>query len=164
MHRIGPSSLRLALGVLLAGSVLGQLLLPVAAEALGGGHRETQHLVGPYAAMGIVAVLGFQIAIGAVWWLLHRAHRGRLHTRGALRGLHVLSVGVLAATVVPLLTMLHLLLMVGVGGPGTVLGAAACLATAVAATLLLRSAGRTLRAATAHRSDPAAVTEGSTRL
>lgn len=157
MHRSAPTSLRMLLGVLLVGSVLVQLLLPAAAEALGGGHRETQHLVGPYAAMGILAVGGLQIAIGALWWLLQRARRERLLSRGALRGIQVLTLGMLGATVLPLLTMLHLLVVVGVGGPGIMLGAAACLATAVLAALLPRRARRAVRSVPPHRTEAAAV-------
>lgn len=107
--------------------------------------------------MGILAVGGLQIALGALRWLLHRARRDRLRSREALKGIHVLTIGVLGAAALRLLTMLPLLVVVGVGGPGIVLGALVCLATAVAATLLLRAGRRALHSAMVHRAEPAAV-------
>jgi cytochrome bd-type quinol oxidase subunit 2 len=158
MHRSSLTALRGALGVLLVGTVLVQLLLPLAAGELGGGYRETEHLVGPYAAMGILTVACLQIAVGALWWMLRPRDDDRTRTRTAVRGLDVLTACAIAATAIPALTMLHLLIVVGVGGPGIVLGTVACLATGAALTLRLRAARRAFRTAMATSTDLAAVT------
>lgn len=97
-------------------------------------------------------------ALGVLWRMLRPGDDDRTRTRTAVRGLDVLTACAIAATAIPAMAMLHLLVVVGVGGPGIVLGTVACLATGVAVTLLLRAARRALRTAMATSTDLAAVT------
>ncbi len=129
---------QIALAALLLGSVLLQVLLPLLADELGGGYDETRHLVVPYAAAGIAAVACVQVAIGAVWWLLRRVGDGSVLTPRSLVGVDVVTGAVALAALVAALPLVHLLLVVGVGGPGVVLALAACLAAGVALTSLVR--------------------------
>ena len=61
------------------------------------------------------------------------------------------------AALLPCLTMLHLLLVIGVDGPGIILALAACLTSGIALFLLLRVARRVLHAAIADRAELAGV-------
>ncbi|HJB09151.1 MAG TPA: hypothetical protein H9786_01265 [Candidatus Brachybacterium merdavium] len=55
------------------------------------------------------------------------------------------------------MTRLHLLLVIGVDGPGIILALAACLTSGIALFLLLRVARRVLHAAIADRAELAGV-------
>ena len=148
-----PLMLRIALVILLAGSLLLQGFLPVLAQAVGGGYAETEALVVPYAVTAIAAVACLQVCLGAGWWLLGRAHRGELVAPGSLRGLDVATAGLVAATLLAAAPLAHLLVVVGVGGPGVVLALVAGVVGGAGLTRVLRSLRADLRARCAHTAD-----------
>ncbi|MBO0921420.1 DUF2975 domain-containing protein [Cellulomonas sp. zg-ZUI222] len=139
--------LRIALVILLAGSLLLQGFLPVLAEAVGGGYTETERLVVPYALTAIAAVACLQVCLVAGWWLLARARRGELVAPRSLRGVDAATAGMVAATVLAAAPLAHLLVVVGVGGPGVVLALVACVAGGAGLTRVLRSLRADLRCA-----------------
>lgn len=149
--------LRVCLAALVLGALVLQTQLSRLAEDLGGGYAETSHLVAPYAAAGIAALACVQVALGAVWWLVTRVQHDEVLTARARHGIDVGVGALLAATALTAAPMVHLLVGVGVGGPGVVLGLLGCLAGGVAVAVL----GRTLRAvhgaAVADRAELAAV-------
>lgn len=157
MTTLSRRLLRVCLTVLLLGALLLQTQLPLLAEEVGGGYAETSHLVAPYAAAGIAALACVQVALGAVWWLVTRVQRDEILAPRARRGIDVGVGALLAAAALTAAPMAHLLVVVGVGGPGVVLGLLGCLAGGVAVAVL----GRTLRAvhgaAVADRAELAAV-------
>ena len=139
--------LRIALMTLLAGSLLLQAFLPALAEAVGGGYAETERLVVPYALTGVAAVACLQVCLAAGWWLLGRERRGVLVEPRSLRGVDAATAGLVAATVLAVGPMVHLLAVVGVGGPGVVLALVACVVGGAGLTRVLRSLRADLRAA-----------------
>lgn len=146
-----------ALVALVLGSVLTQALLPLLADQLGGGYDETRALVRPYTVLGTLAVACLQVALVAVMWLVGRVGRGDVFAERSLRGVDVLTGGIGGATVLAAAPMVHLLLVVGVGGPGVVLGLGACLVAGSALTLLVRVMRGLLTEAIADRAELAEV-------
>ncbi|SFK34405.1 DUF2975 domain-containing protein [Cellulomonas sp. KH9] len=140
-------ALRIALVCLLAGSLLLQGLLPALAEVVGGGYAETERLVVPYALTAIAAVAGLQVCLVAGWWLLGRERRGELVAPRSLRGVDAATAGLVAATLLAAAPPAHLLVVVGVGGPGVVLALVACVAGGAGLVRVLRSLRADLRAA-----------------
>lgn len=129
--------LRVALILFLLGLVLSQIFLPSAAQALGGQFWETAHLVVPYAVLGILAIAAVELAVLMIWMLIGRVGTQRIFRRRSLREVDVIIACMVAATLLPAGAMLHLLIGVGVGGPGIVLMLAACLVMGTAGTLLM---------------------------
>ncbi|MBF0686692.1 MAG: DUF2975 domain-containing protein [Cellulomonas sp.] len=150
-------SLRIVLVALLLGSLLLQALLPLIADEAGGGYTETAGLVLPYAASGIASVACLQVLLGAAWWLVTRVDRDEILTPRALRGVDVATGAVVLATVLAAAPVVHLLFVVGVGGPGVLLALLACLAGGVGLTCGFRVLRSVLVAATADRTELAAV-------
>lgn len=110
-----------ALVALFVGTVALQLLLPLFSAEFGGTYHETKNLVTPYAVAGIVSILCVQCAVivGLTIIYAERRHPGidsRLPSR--LLSIAVILAGAFA---IPAATMLHLLVIVGVGGPGIIL-------------------------------------------
>ncbi|ADG74352.1 integral membrane protein [Cellulomonas flavigena DSM 20109] len=149
--------LRVALGALLLGALVLQTQLPLLAEQLGGGYAETAHLVVPYAAAGIAALACLQVALVAVWWLVTRVERDEIFAPRARRGLDAGVGALLLGAVCAAAPMVHLLFVVGVGGPGILLGLLGCVAGAVAVALLGRTLRAVLGAAVADHAELAAV-------
>lgn len=140
MTTISRRALRVCLGALLLATLVLQTQLPLLAEDLGGGFTETAHLVVPYAAAGIAALACLQVALGAVWWLVTRVERDEILTPRARRGLDIGVGALLLGAALTAAPMVHLLAVVGVGGPGVVLGVLGCVAGGVAVALLGRRA------------------------
>jgi hypothetical protein len=98
---------------------------------------ETAGLVAPYSVLGILSVVAVQVGALAVWWLLERTARNALFEPVSLCGADVLPVSLALATLIPVGTMTHLQLVVGVGGPGIFLMAIAVMVTGAALTALM---------------------------
>ncbi len=144
--------LPIALAALLLGSVLAQLLLPVFGSEEGRIYPELAYLVVPYSAAGILAIACGQVALLVTWRLLTMIGRGAIFTRRALRWVDVITVCAAAATVLGAGPMVHLLFVVGVGGP-LILWLAAGLAGGVAFVLLMVVMRGLLESAIADRSE-----------
>ncbi len=80
MHRFVRSLLRVALVVLLLGTVLAQVLLPVFGSEEGRIYPELAYLVVPYSAAGILAIACGQVALLVVWRLLSLVDGGVIFT------------------------------------------------------------------------------------
>ena len=63
MYKLASRLLRVALIVLLLGTVLAQVLVPVYASQVGTTHPEVAHLVVPYSAAGILVIACGQVAL-----------------------------------------------------------------------------------------------------
>lgn len=137
MNRLAIQLLRLALAVLLIGTLLAQCLVPLFASQQGMMFPEVADVVIPYSVVGIVVIACGQVALLVVWRLLSMIERDVIFTRRALRGVDVITGCGVVATILTAAVMVHLLVFVGVGGPGVVLGVAACLAGGLAFVLLM---------------------------
>jgi hypothetical protein len=129
--------LRATLILLMLGSALGQVLLPLAVSAVGSRFSETASLVLPYSVAGILVIACAEVALLAVWRLLSLVNGGVIFSRGALHWVDVIVGCAVIATLLSAGVLIHLLGFVGVGGPGVVLGLAACLVGGLAFVLLM---------------------------
>jgi len=153
MNKLARQLLRGALVLLLLGSVLAQVLVPVFASEVGTRFPEVADLVVPYSVAGILVIACSQVALLAVWRLLSLVNGGVIFTRRALRWADVITACAAVATVLSAGTMIHLLFFVGVGGPGVVLGLAATLAGGLAFVLLMFVMRGLLESAIADRTE-----------
>ena len=145
--------LRVTLVVLLLGTVLAQVLLPVFGSEEGRLFPELGYLVVPYSVAGILVIACGQVALLVVWRLLSMVNGGVIFTRRALRWVDVITACAAVATVLSAGVMVHLLGFVGVGGPGVVLGLAACLVGGLAFVLLMVVMRGLLESAIANRTE-----------
>jgi len=152
MNTLAIRLLRVALVVLLLGTVLAQLLVPVFASEEGRIYPELAYLVVPYSVAGILAIASGQVALLVVWRLLSMVNGGVIFTRRALRWVDLITACAAVATVLFAGPMIHLLFFVGVGGP-LILWLAAILAGGLAFVLLMVVMRGLLESAIADRTE-----------
>jgi hypothetical protein len=152
MNMLASRLLRVALVVLLLGTVLGQVLVPLFASHAAKTFPEVEYLVVPYSVAGILAIACVQVALLVVWRLLSLISGGVIFTRRALRWVDVITACAMVATVLCAGPLIHLLAVHG-GGPGIVLGLAACLAGGLAFVLLMIVMRGLLESAIADRTE-----------
>ena len=152
MNKLASRLLRVSLVVLLLGTVLAQVLLPVFASEEGRIFPEVAYLVVPYSVAAILFIGCGQVALLAVWRLLSLVDRGVIFTRRALRWVDVITACAAFATVLSAGPMIHLLFFVGVGGP-LMYWLAACLAGGLAFVLLMVVMRSLLESAIADRTE-----------
>jgi hypothetical protein len=153
MHASATRALRVVLVVLLLGTALAQVLLPVFASEEGRIFPEVAYLVVPYSVGGILFIGCVQVALLVVWRLLSLVDDGVIFTRHALHWVDIITACAKVATVLSAGVLVHLLFVVGVGGPGVVLMLAACLAGGPAFVLLMVVMRGLLESAIADRTE-----------
>ena len=117
-YRLASRLLRVALVVLLLGTVLVQVLVPVAASQFGATVPEVAYLVVPYSVAAILFIVCVQVALLVVWRLLSLVDGGVIFTRRALRWVDVIIACAGVATVLSAGALIHMLSFVpGGGGP-----------------------------------------------
>ncbi len=137
MNKLARQLLCVTLVVLLVGTVLAQVLLPVYASQTGTIFPEVVYLVVPYSVAAILFIACGQVALLVVWRLLSLVNGGVIFTRRALRWVDVITACAAVATVLSAGVLIHLLGFVGVGPPGVVYPLAACVAGGLAFVLLM---------------------------
>ena len=90
MNMLASRLLRVALVVLLLGTVLAQVLVPVYASEVGTRFPEVAYLVVPYSVAAILFIGCGQVALLVVWRLLSLVDGGVIFTRRALRWVDVI--------------------------------------------------------------------------
>ncbi len=156
MHPTVLRLLRVELSLVLLGSVLVQAVLPSLAHDQGRDFPEVAHLATPYTVLAIAAIAALQVAMLVLWRFLTLVSKREHTTRRGLRCLDAIMGSVAVATALTTGTLFHLLVIVGVGGPGVVLAFVGCTAAGSALVAVLW----VLRRAQASRIDdrePAAV-------
>ena len=116
-------------------------------------YPELAYLVVPYSVAGILSIGCVQVALLVIWRLLSLVSGGVIFTRRALRWVDVITACGAVGTVLSAGPMIHLLFVVGVGGPGVVLGLAACLVGGLAFVLLMVVMRGLLESAIADRTE-----------
>lgn len=129
--------LRVALLVLLLGSVLAQGLVPVIAFHEASTWPEIAHLAVPYAVAAILFIACGQVAVLALWRLLALVRGGAIFTRGALRWLDVITACATLGTVLGAGVLGHLVFIVGARHLVLTLGLGGCLVGGLALALLV---------------------------
>jgi hypothetical protein len=137
MNKLAIPLLRVALVVLLLGSVLAQVLVPVYASQVGTTFPEVAHLVVPYSAAAILFIACVQVALLVVWRLLSLVDDGVIFTRRAVRWVDVITACAAVATVLSAGVLIHMLGFVPGGGGPMVYYLAACVAGGLAFVLLM---------------------------
>ena len=137
MTKFASRLLRFALVILLLGTVLTQVLVPVLASEEAGIFPEVAYLAVPYAVALILVIACVQVALLVVWRLLSLVDGGVIFTRRALRWVDVITACAVVATVLSAGVLIHLLFVVGVGGPSVALALPASLAGGLAFVLLM---------------------------
>lgn len=152
MDRFAVRLLRVSLVVLLLGSVLGQVLVPVAAAGAARTFPEVGYLVVPYSVAGILVIACGQVALLVVWRLLSMISGGVIFTRRALRWVDVIIICGAVATMLNAGVWIHLLAVHG-GGPGIILWLVASTAIGTAFVLLVLVMRGLLASAIADRTE-----------
>jgi hypothetical protein len=137
MNLIVIRLLRVALVVLLLGSVLAQVLLPVFASEEGRILPEVAYLVVPYSVAAILFIGCGQVALLVVWRLLSMVNRGAIFTRRAVRWVDVITACGAVATVLSTGVLIQMLGFVPGGGGPIVYLLAGCVAAVLAFVLLM---------------------------
>ncbi len=136
-YKLAGRLLRVALVVLLLGSVFAQILVPVQAAMVGTATPEVEYLVVPYSAAAILFIACIQVALLVVWRLLSLVDSGIIFTRRALRLVDVIIGCAMVATVLSAGVLVHMLGFVpGNGGP-TIYFMVACITGGLAFALLM---------------------------
>lgn len=112
--------LRAALVILLAGSVLLQVLVPVYASEVGRSTPEVAHLVVPYSVAAILFIACGQAILVAIWRLLSMIGSDVIFTSRALRWVDVIIVGGAVATALGVAVLVQMVFFFIPGGPGPV--------------------------------------------
>ncbi len=136
MDKPARQLLRVALVVLLLGSVLAQVLVPVYASEVGMRSPEVAYLVVPYSVAGILFIGCIQVALLVVWRLLSLVDGGVIFTPRALRWADVITACAAVATVLSSGVLIHMLGFVPGGGGPMIYYLGACVAAGIAFVLL----------------------------
>ena len=153
MTMLASRLLRVALVVLLLGTVLAQVLVPVAASQYGMTVPEVAYLVVPYSVAAILFIACVQVALLVVWRLLSLVDRGVIFTRRALRWVDVIIACAVVATVLSAGVLIHMLAFVPGGGGPMGLYLAACVVAGLAFVLLMIVMRGLLESAIADRTE-----------
>jgi hypothetical protein len=153
MNKLVIRLLRVALVVLLLGSVLGQVLVPAYGYAIAETNPGIEYLIIPYSVVGILVIACGQVALLVVWRLLSLVSSGVIFTRRSLRLVDVITVCGAVATVLNAAVMVHLLFVVRTGGPSAILWLVASIAGGVAFVLLMIVMRGLLEAAISDRAE-----------
>ena len=153
MHTLATRLLRLALVLLLLGSVLVQVVVPVYASGVGTRFPEVAYLVVPYSVAAILFIGCSQVALLVVWRLLSLVDGGVIFTRRAVRWVDVITACAAVATVLTAGVLVHVLGFVPGGGGPMVYYLAACITAGLALVLLMVVMRGLLLSAVANRAE-----------
>lgn len=153
MTKLTTPLLRAALVVLLLGSVLVQVLVPVYASQTGTSFPEVAYLVVPYSVAAILFIGCGQLALLAVWRLVSLVDGGVIFTRRAVRWVNVITACAAVATALSASVLIHMLLFVPGGGGPMIYYLAATIAGGLAFVLLMIVMRGLLESAIADRAE-----------
>ena len=137
MTKLASRLLRIALVVLLLGTVFVQVLVPVQATMAGTTIPEVAYLVVPYSVAAILFIACVQVALLVVWRLLSLVDSGVIFTRRALRWVDVIIGCAVVATVLSVGVLIHMFGFVPGGGGPMGLYVSACIVGGLAFVLLM---------------------------
>ena len=153
MTKFASRLLRVALVVLLLGTVFVQVLVPVQATMVGTSIPEVAYLVVPYSLAAILFIVCVQVALLVVWRLLSLVDGGVIFTGRALRWVDVIIGCAVVATVLSIGVLVHMLRFVPGGGGPTIYFMAACVVGGLAFVLLMIVMRGLLESAIADRAE-----------
>ena len=151
MYKFASRLLRVALVVILLGTVLAQVLVRVLASQQATMLPEVAYLEVPYMAAAILFIGCVQVALVVVWRLLALVDGGAIFTRRALRWLDAITACGAVATILSGGVLLHMLGFVPGGGGPMAYYVAASATGALASVLLIVVVRGVLESAIADR-------------
>src|SRR5450759_3924997 len=137
MNMLASRLLRVALVVLLLGTVLAQVLVPVFASEVGTTFPEVAYLVVPYSVAAILFIGCGQVAALGGWRRLSLVSGGGIFSRRSVRWVDVIASCAAVATVLSAGVLIHMLGFVPGGGGPMHYYLAACVAGGLAFVLLM---------------------------
>ena len=137
MNKVVRQLLRAALVVLLLGSVLAQVLVPVLASQTGTRFPEVAYLVVPYSVTAILFIGCGQVTLLSIWRLISLVDGGVTFTPLAVRWVNVITGCAAVATALSAGVLIHMLGFVPGGGGPMIYYLAACVVGGVALVLLM---------------------------
>ncbi|MCH8564760.1 DUF2975 domain-containing protein [Nesterenkonia sp. LB17] len=157
MSTLYSTALRAAIGLLLLGSLIVQVAIPVNARSAGEVFPEIEPLTMSYAILAIAAIVGVQVGLVATWRLASMVSKDRIFDRSALKWVNVIIVALIVSTALAASVFVHLIFIVQVGGPPALLGLGGAVALGVSLLLLLAVMRGLLAQAIDYRSELAGV-------
>ncbi|TDS82361.1 DUF2975 domain-containing protein [Nesterenkonia aurantiaca] len=151
------TALRAALSLLLLGSLIVQVAIPVNAKSAGEVFPEIEPLTMPYAILAIAAIVGVQVGLIATWRLASMVSKDRIFDKSALKWVDLILVALIGTTALAAAVFVHLVFIVQVGGPPALLGLGGAVALGVSLLLLLAVMRGLLVQAIDYRSELAGV-------
>ena len=137
MNKVVRQLLRAALVVLLLGSVLAQVLVPVLASQTGTRFPEVAYLVVPYSVAAILCIGCGQVTLLSIWRLVALVDNGVVFTPLAVRWVNLITACASVATALSAGVLIHMLGFVPGGGGPMIYYLAACVVGGVALVLLM---------------------------
>jgi hypothetical protein len=152
-YKLASRLLRVALAVLLLGSVFAQVLVPVQATMVGTTYPEVAYLVVPYSLAAILFIACCQVALLVVWRLPSLVDGGDIFTRRAVRSVDVIIGCAAVATGLSIGVLVHMVSFVPGGGGPTIYFMSACIVGGLAFVLLMIVMRGLLESAIADRAE-----------
>lgn len=141
--------LRVCLTLIFLGGLLWQAwVVPTLAAQNATLFPEVAFLATPYTVVVIVAIACLQVSLAATWKLLSMVERRTIFTQRAFGWVNAIIASIAVATFLALSLGVHLLGIIGVGGPGVALAIAALTTCGSAFALLMLVMKGLLRRAT----------------
>lgn len=120
---------QLALGALALGSVLTQIIfIPFGAAGFAASYPQVAYLETPYVIAFVIAIVGFEVALIAGWFLLTAVGRGTQTVARVKRDANVIAAGLWFMLLVSGGVFAHAGFVENVGGPPVLFGLLFCLA------------------------------------
>lgn len=157
MSTVYSTGLRVALSLLMLGSLIVQVAIPVNARSAGEVFPEIEPLTVPYAILAIAAIVGVQVGLVATWRLASMVSKDRIFDASALKWVDVILVALMATTGLAAAVFVHLIFIVQVGGPPALVGLGGAVTLGVSLLLLLAVMRGLLVQAIDYRSELAGV-------
>jgi hypothetical protein len=154
MYKLAGWLLRFTLVVLLLGSVLAQVLVPLYASQVAAVNPEVAYLVVPYSAAAILFIGCVQVALLALWRLVALVDRGVILTRIAVRWVDVITACAVIATALSAGVLVHMLAFVPGGGGPMIYYMAACITAGLASVFLMLVVRGVITSAAADQASP----------
>ncbi len=138
MTSLAVISARTALIAIFLGAILGQVLvMPMFIEEATYIHPEVADLATPYRCAVTAGIICLQIALICFWILISKLRRRTFYQISSLRWVSIAICAAATATLLVLGLVIHLLGLIGAGGPGVALAVAGAATLGGLATCLL---------------------------
>lgn len=125
-----------ALGLIVAGLIVGQILVPIVANAVTSEMPEVTHLASPYSVAGIVTLACFQIALIFIALIVARKSADAFFSTTTRKWIRISGALITLGFTIPAAVGSHLLITMNAGGPSVILGIIGAVILAVAMACL----------------------------